>query len=150
MKTRRAYQLSDNDRQIIQQALRHDKRPEVRCKAQAMHLLHQGHPVTEVAKMVAVTRQTIYTWHDAWLVGGVEGMVRQEGSGRRYKVSPTYERLLQEALATEPAELGYEFAVWTLDRLMQYLYEKTGKRPNSRPGRHIGGLGIRPKANLPN
>lgn len=152
MKTRRNYQLSAEEQQIIQRAMRHDKRPEVRRKAQTIHLLHRGHSVTEVAKMVAVTRQTIYVWHDAWLAGGVEGMVRREGSGRRYKASPTYERLLQEALATEPAELGYEFTVWTLDRLMQHLYEKTGIRLSDRTMsntlKRLGYVYRRPKRDL--
>lgn len=132
MKTKRDYQLSDDEAKVIQRAMRHDKRPEVRRKAQAVHLLHQGYAVTDVAKMVAVTRQTIYMWHDAWLAGGVEGMVRREGCGRRYKASPAYERLLEEALVTEPATMGYEFTVWTLDRLLQHLYKQTGIRLSDR------------------
>jgi transposase len=70
MKAKQNYQLTDEEQQTIQRAMRHDKRPEVRRKAQAIHLLHQGHLVTEVARMVAVTRQTIYVWHYAWLAGG--------------------------------------------------------------------------------
>jgi len=152
MKTKRNYRLSDEEQQVIQRTMRHDKRPEVRRKAQAIHLLHRGHPVTEVAKMVAVTRQTIYLWHDAWLAGGVEGMVRREGSGRLYKASPTYEHLLEKALATDPAELGYEFTVWTLDRLIQYLYEKTGillsDRTMSNTLNRLGYVYRRPKRDL--
>jgi transposase len=152
MKTKRDYQLCDEDQHIIQRAMRHDRRPEVRRKAQAIHLLHQGHPVTKVAKMVAVARQTVYTWHDGWLVGGIEGMVRREGSGRRYKASPTYERLLEAALATEPAELGYEFTVWTLDRLLQHLYKKTGIRISDRTMsntlKRLGYVYRRPKRDL--
>ena len=152
MQTKRNYQLSDEEQQVIQRAMRHDKRPEVRRKAQAIYLLHQGHPVTEVARMVAVSRQTIYVWHDYWLAGGVEGMVRREGSGRRYKASPTYERLLEKTLATDPAELGYEFTVWTLDRLIQYLFEKTGillsDRTMSNTLNRLGYVYRRPKRDL--
>ena len=60
--------------------------------------------------------------------------------------------LLEEALATEPAELGYEFTVWTLDRLMQHLYEKTGIRLSDRTMsntlKRLGYVYRRPKRDL--
>lgn len=126
MKTRRNYTLTNEELLVVQAAIGHDKRPEVRQKAQAIHLLHLGHRPTEVAAMMAVDRTTIYDWHEAWVVGGIDGLVRREGSGRRCKATPEYEQLLQEALETAPAELGYAFALWTLDRLRQHLFQKTG------------------------
>lgn len=123
---KRNYQLTDEEVEIIERAMLHDKRPEARQKAQAIHLLHLGQKVTSVAEMMAVTRTTIYEWHDAWLANGIDGLVRKKGSGRRFKASPAYEQLLEETVDTDPAELGYEFTVWTVDRLCQHMLEKTG------------------------
>lgn len=123
---KRDYQLTDEELETIEQTMRHDKRPEVRQKAQAIHLLHLGQPVSHVAKMMAVTRTSIYKWHNAWRANGIDGLARQKGSGRCRKATPEYERLLEETLATAPAEHGYDFTVWTVDRLREHLFEKTG------------------------
>lgn len=126
MKKGRNYYLSAEELQLVQKAMHHDKRPEVRQKAQVLYLLHQGKRPTDLAAMMAVDRTTIYAWHDAWLAGGVDGLVRREGSGRRCKATPAYEQLLQTVLETEPSERGYAFSLWTLDRLRQHLFEETG------------------------
>jgi len=35
--------------------------------------------------------------------------------------------VLEETLATEPAELGYDFTLWTIKRLNQHVSQVTGK-----------------------
>lgn len=149
---KRNYQLTDEEVKVIEQAMRHDKRPEARQKAQAIHLLHLGQPVAHVAKMMAVTRTTIYVWHDAWLADGIDGLVRRKGSGRRYKATPEYEQLLEKTLDTVPSELGYDFTVWTVDRLIEHLFEKTGillsDRTLTNTLKRLGYVYRRPKRDL--
>lgn len=125
MSTRRDYTLDEEQLSSIQQAMNHDRRPVVRRRAQAIYLLHTGHKPKAVAEMVAVERRTVYYWHDAWLSEGVEGLARKPGSGRKPKATPAYCRLLEETLDKEPSELGYDFTVWTIDRLRSYLAQET-------------------------
>ena len=149
---KRNYQLTDVELKEIEQTMRHDKRPEVRQKAQALHLLHLGQPVAHVARMMAVARLTIYKWHDAWLLDGIDGLARRKGSGRRRKATPEYEQLLETTLDTDPAELGYDFTVWTVDRLCEYLFEKTGielsDRTLNNTLKRMGYVYRRPKSDL--
>lgn len=149
---RRNFQLTDEGLKAIEQAMHHDKRPEVRQKAQAMHLLHLGEKTAHVAKMMAVSRTALYKWHDAWLANGIEGLARQEGSGRPRKATAEYERLLEETLATDPAEHGYDFTVWTVDRLREHLFGKTGillsDRTLNNTLKHLGYAYRRPKHDL--
>jgi len=152
MQKKRNYQLTDVELKDVEKAMRHDKRPEVRQKAQALHLLHLGQPVAHVARMMAVSRKTIYKWHDAWLADGIDGLARREGSGRRRKATPEYERLLEKTLETDPTELGYEFTVWTVDRLCEYLDDETGIRLSDRTLtntlKRLGYVYRRPKSDL--
>lgn len=123
---KRNFQLSDEELKAIEQAMHHDKRPEVRQKAQAIHLLHLGEKTAHVANMMAVSRTALYKWHDAWLANGIDGLARKKGSGRRRKATPEYEQLLEETLVINPSDLGYDFTIWTVDRLREHLSEKTG------------------------
>lgn len=152
MQEKRDFHLTDEELKLVEKAMHHDKRPEVRPKAQALHLLHQEYSVTQVAKMMAVSRLTIYKWHDAWLEQGIEGLARQKGSGRRRKATPEYERLLEKTLETAPSELGYDFTVWTVDRLGEYMFEKTGielsDRTLNNTIKRLGYVYRRPKRDL--
>ena len=81
----RDYLLKEQELQDIENAIRHDKRPEVRQRCTVIRLLHLGHKPIEVAKMQAVTTPTIYLWINRWRSGGVEGLANKPKSGRPLK-----------------------------------------------------------------
>jgi transposase len=122
----RDYLLKEQELQDIENAIRHDKRPEVRQRCTVIRLLHLGHKPIEVAKMQAVTTPTIYLWINRWRSGGVEGLANKPKSGRPLKADDEYSLALEETIAKEPSELGYDFAIWTVDRLRAHLKKKTG------------------------
>jgi transposase len=120
------YHLEDKELEIIEHAIRHDKRPEVRQRCTAIRLLHLGHKPSEVAKMQAVSDPTIYGWHKRWLAGGVEALADKPRSGRPLKSDDAYSLLVEAVVEKAPAELGYDFAIWTIDRLRSHLEKETG------------------------
>jgi transposase len=122
----RDYHLNNQELQIIESAIRHDKRPEVRQRCTVIRLLHLGHKPAEVANMQAVTAPTIYLWINRWRGGGVEGLAYKPKSGRPLKADDEYSLALEDTIAKEPSELGYDFAIWTVDRLQAHLKKKTG------------------------
>jgi transposase len=122
----RDYHLKEQELQAVENAIRHDKRPEVRQRCTVIRLLHLGHKPIEVAKMQVVTAPTIYLWINRWRSGGLEGLANKPKSGRPLKADDEYSRALEEAIAKEPSELGYDFAIWTSDRLRAHLKKKTG------------------------
>jgi transposase len=122
----RDYHLSETDLVAIETAIRRDKRPEVRQRCTAIHLLHLGHKAPEVARMQVVSIPTIYGWIDRWWAGGVEGLANRPKSGRPLKTDDEYTRKLEEVLEKEPSELGYDFAIWTSDRLRAHMLKETG------------------------
>lgn len=120
------YKLTDEQLAEIEQAMNQARKPEVRQRATAIRLLHLGHAPEEAARMMAVSKATIYNWHARWREGSVEGLVNRPKSGRPTKATHEYVEKLEEALETDPAELGYDFNIWTIDRLRAHLQQQTG------------------------
>jgi len=122
----REYHLTEQELTAVETAIRRDKRPEVRQRCIVIRLLHLGYKPEQIAEMQAVSKPTIYGWYDRWRSGGVEGLANKPKSGRPPKADDEYTAVLQEVIEKEPAELGYDFAIWTIDRLRAHLEQKTG------------------------
>lgn len=122
----RDYHLTDQELQAIEMAIRHDRRPEVRQRSTAIRLLHLGYKPEQVAEMQAVSKPTIYSWIDRWRSDGVEGLANRPKSGRPLKADDEYSLALLEVIEKEPSELGYDFSIWTIDRLRAHLEQQTG------------------------
>jgi transposase len=122
----RNYQLNDEELQAVEIALRHDKRPEVRQRCMLIRLLHLGYKPEEIAEMQAVSKPTVYAWFKRWREKGLEGLANKPKSGRPLKADDEYSLKLLEVIEKEPSELGYDFTIWTIDRLRAYLEKETG------------------------
>ena len=127
MPKRLNFQLTEEQVKQVEQAKRKDKRVEVRQRATAVHLLHLGHQACAVAPMLSVTVQAIYQWYHRFLRAGVEGLANQPKGHRQAKADAGYRQALETTLASEPSELGYDFAIWTVERLRDHLERITGK-----------------------
>ena len=124
----RDYHLTEEELAAVETAIRRDKRPEVRQRCTVIRLLHLGHKPEQIAEMQAVSKPTIYGWYDRWCSGGVEGLANKPKSGRPLKADDEYTAALMEVIEKEPSELGYDFTIWTIDRLRAHLEKKTGIR----------------------
>ena len=75
--------------------------------------------------MIAVTPATIYNWWQRWQSNGLVGLANRSASGRPSKADADYIDLLEQTLDVGPLELGFEFPIWTINRLRRYLAEQT-------------------------
>jgi len=122
----RDYHLTEQELQIVETAMKRDERPAVRQRCTTIRLLHLGYKPEEVAKMQAVSIPTVYSCVKRWREGGLEGLATKPRSGRPAKADEAYEQLVAEVVEKEPEELGYNFTVWTIDRLRLHLAKETG------------------------
>ena len=120
------YTLADEEVQHIVDAMNHDARPEVRQRATAVHLLHLGHGVPATAEMLAVSQATIYNWYHRWRADGLAGLANQPKAGRPRKATDEYVTLLEAVIEQDPSQFGYDFTLWTVDRLRAHLARHTG------------------------
>lgn len=121
----RDYHLTEEQLAEIEKAIRHDKRAEVRQRCTVIRLLHMEHKPEEIAKMQAISIPTVYGWLKRWQQDGIEGLANKSKSGRPAKANDEYSQALERVLEQEPKELGYDFAIWTVDRLRQHLEKET-------------------------
>lgn len=120
------YQLSEAQQANIRQAMKHDKRPEIRQRATALYLLHQGMKPQTVADTLAVSLGSIHKWHARWRAGGLDAVANQPKSGAPPKADEAYWQRVEEVVAQEPATFGYTFTVWTAERLIAHMVTETG------------------------
>jgi transposase len=120
------YHLTAEELQRIEKAIKHDKRPEVVQRSIAIRLLHLGNKPEEVAQMQTVSKPTIYGWFHRWQNGGVEGLANRPKSGRPLKADDEYSLALMEVIEKEPSAVGYDFTIWTVERLSAHLEKVTG------------------------
>lgn len=120
------YQLTEEGLREIVEAIKHDKRPEVRQRAMGLRLLHEGKAPKEVAEFLSVSQPTVYDWHHRWQRLGVEGLANRPKSGRPVKANQNYVEILEQVVDQDPQALGYAFSIWTTERLRLHLKARTG------------------------
>jgi transposase len=126
MPKRLNYTLTEDELTMVRQAISSDKRPAVRHRATALHLLHQGMKPQEVADTVAVSPGSIYKWHARWREGGLDALANQPKSGAPPKADEAYWQRVGEVLEQEPSAFGYDFTLWTTARLKAHMLVETG------------------------
>lgn len=120
------YELNTDDLETIEQAIRYEKDRRVVKRATGLRLLHQGHSPQEVVEILQVSDVTVYSWHHRWQENGLEGLHDEPRPGRPPKADEAYRQAIDQALESDPTEHGYDFAIWTLERLGEHLAIQTG------------------------
>jgi transposase len=77
-------------------------------------------------EMLAVAPSTIWNWHRRYRAEGVNGLANRAKSGRPAKADDHYLAEVEQALDTDPRELGYAFSVLTINKLRKHLEKQTG------------------------
>ncbi len=122
------FTLTDEQAKTLAQAIKQDGRARVVRRATAVHLLHLGYRVADIAKTVSASKPIIYAWHRHFLAEGIEGLANKTVKTGRRKVTDAYIAALEETVAHAPADYGYAFAIWTRERLRDHLAQQTGIR----------------------
>ena len=120
------YTLTTEELQQVQEAITKHRDGRVRIRAQMIHMLHLGKRVSEVAETLLTTNTTVYNWHQRWREGGMDALEERERSGRPQVGGDEFKEKLEAVIQTEPSTLGYGFAVWTIERLIQHMGRETG------------------------
>lgn len=125
MNRRVSFQLNETQLAEIEQAINSSVHPEVRQRAIAIRLLHRGQHPEQVAEVVLVSANTVWTWHRRYRQEGLAGLQDKPKSGRPTKAGTDYVTQLERLLEVDPASLGLPYTVWTINRLRLYLAEQT-------------------------
>jgi len=122
------FSLSETELSIIEENLKRSESARSVKRATAVRMLHLGQPPHQVAEVLSVSLPTIYEWFHRFRAEGLDGLQHRPKSGRPPIADETYLQMLEETLETEPEAHGYDFTLWTIERLNQHVTQKTGKQ----------------------
>jgi transposase len=81
-----------------------------------------GRCAADIARMLGVTRQTVYNWIETYTEGhDPASLEEQTGRGRPPSLDEDQEHLLEVLLAGSPQDYGYPHVSWTLPLLQEAL-----------------------------
>jgi transposase len=88
-----------------------------------------GRSATDIARMLGVTRQSVYNWVEAYTQDRDPASLEDElGRGRHPLLDEDQEHLLEAILSMSPQKLGYPHVSWTVPLLHGFLETATEQR----------------------
>lgn len=121
--------LTETQRTELETLYRKTKLPRLRTRAQMVLLsAERGLKVVEIAAIVRESDDTVIRWLKRYQAEGVNGLNDAPQPGRPTKISQAYRTELLAAVRRRPRSLDLPFSLWTLQRLVDYLAERTGVR----------------------
>lgn len=97
--------LSDTDLQALMDAYLYAEKPALRRRAHAIVLSHKGYSINQISDILAVTRETVSLWFDAWESSGLEGLRDKSRSGRPAIYDAHDRKRLQALVAEHPHQI---------------------------------------------
>lgn len=122
------FKLNETELFQIDQIIKTSKRSRLVKRATAIRMLHLGHKPDEVGQALSVSAPTVYSWFHRWKAEGLKGLEHRPKSGRPAIADAAYLRVVEETLELDPGELGYDFTLWTIQRLNQHVSRVSGKQ----------------------
>jgi transposase len=91
--------------------------------------LDHGRSVADIARMLGVTRQTVYNWVEAY-AGEHDPAALEDRRGHSYQpvLDEDAEHLLEALLGLSPQDVGYPHTSWTVPLLREALEIATGQQ----------------------
>jgi transposase len=115
--------------QVLDQLYRTTRDPRLRTRAQMVFLAaEQRLKVPQIAAIVRESEATVLRWLKRYLAEGMEGLQDAPRAGRPSEITAEYRAALLAAVRRRPRSLHLPFSLWTLQRLADYLAERTGLR----------------------
>lgn len=97
----------------------------IRTRSQIILLAFDGLSAPKIARIVQLDPFSVRQYMKRYLNEGTAGLADRPRSGRPRTATPEYVELAIETLRQRPRALGLPFSVWSLERLIEYLKEKT-------------------------
>lgn len=120
--------LKKEQKQKLQQSLKHEENKEIRERILILLLLNDGKTQKEIAEFIGISLNTVCHWCTKGDPDNLESLKDKRMKGNNQKATEEYIKKLLETIEKEPQELGYEFGRWSTARLAKYLEDETGIR----------------------
>src|SRR6266516_7839133 len=96
---------------------------ESRTRYQMILLAQQDYKVTQIARIVLRSEDTVARVLKRFLAGGLDAVPRRMPPGRERRITAEWEAELLRVIELDPHEVGQDTANWTTEGLAEYLYQ---------------------------
>jgi transposase len=121
--------MTPTPREQLDRLYRTTKVPRLRTRAQMIVLAaEQGLKVPQMAAIVREREATVLRWLTRYLAEGLEGLHDAPRPGRPSELTEAYRAAWLAAVRRRPRSVGLPFSLWTLQRLVDDLAERTSIR----------------------
>lgn len=125
----RLRELSEEERKTIERLVHARNTPVGKLKrAQVIWLASQGGKTPEIAKQLEVSERMVRNRLHRFNEQGLPGLEEAPRSGRPVTYTPEEVSSIIQTALCNPRDLGEDYAIWTLDRLVDYLLRAKGIR----------------------
>ena len=97
-------------------------------RKRAARMFARGVAQADVARELAVSRQSVSRWYADWQAGGTTALRAAGRAGRMPRLTNAQLRLIDRALRKGPQAHGFGTDLWTLDRVATVIEAQTGVR----------------------
>ncbi|BAQ65597.1 mobile element protein [Geminocystis sp. NIES-3709] len=118
--------LSEEERKYLQDALKIEKRSEVRERILIFLLENDGKNYQEIAVFLGCSPKTVACWAVHGNPNNVDSLQDKRRKGNQTKATDKYIERLLEVVDKNPEDFGYDFGRWTGQRLSEHLEKETG------------------------
>ena len=118
--------LTANELQEIKRCMKSSQDVQLRTRAHALWLSHDGYKVQEIARILARHPNSITAWFSRYESGGLAALGDCERSGRPPRAGEDFQKKLVQAVRTPPPKMGYTFTTWSAERLQTHMTRQTG------------------------
>ena len=144
--------LTRRDKRRLGKRVRKCRDAALRTRYLIILSLAEGRSPSETARVLQVSRTTVYQVARRFREAGEAGLVDRREENGQPKLDNDYLGLLYEVVASSPRKHGWRRPTWTREMLVETMFQKTGVRIHvatmSRALRRIGARRGRPKPNV--
>lgn len=125
----RLRELTDSERKTIERLVHARNTPVGKLKrAQIIWLASQGQRTPEIAKQLEVSERMVRNRLHRFNDQGLQGLEEAPRSGRPVTYEPALVSEIIQTALSNPRDVGEDYAMWTLDRLVEHLHRVKGIR----------------------
>lgn len=125
MKVAQRLFLTPYQRQLLQENLQNNLRPEFRRRIHIMLLADAGETQTNICKKIGCSQEAARYWISVVKTGQFHKW-NDSPIGRPKQVNEQYIQRLKELVSNSPREYGYAFERWTAQWLNKHLAKELG------------------------
>jgi transposase len=119
--------LTEDERKTIERLVHARSTPVGKLKrAQIIWLASQGEPVPEIAQQLGVGADMVRLRLKRFNAQGLSALDEAPRSGRPTTYTPEEVSTVIQTALSKPQEVGEDYAMWTLDRLVEHLQRVNG------------------------